>query len=430
MKNRYPAMPSWYIDWTVVEHEDYGCIDTWQSIIPMFQYPKLMAAGTSYVNDRFLVVDGVLLDEIADVGQKMDVYDRRAINSAIENWKALVLSKSLSSDFYHGSSTWNDAWLRMLCADCCWGSSSGTNTPRRMNVRDISFFSFRLSGTEFELECANPIVTRFDSTNHFELDDGSIVASDAHYSSILRMVVEILHRKSLFMTTRGYMGIGNSQIGVRHKVLVLYGAPTPIIPRRKLEGDGNVDAGDVFSVVGSSYIHGIMDSLDQDTAERLRKRSEKIAIVQVEQAALDWSAKSTSNIDSCLGDALAPTRLPLSGDNPRHSLRFPRKLQGSFEGHSWKDWARPRSCRIKVKREFRTIRLHASFTKNTLRGPNGMEVIRGIRTFLRSNQSIGAYWMAQWNMQLTCARPSDHHLENETEGFYPYRRYMVDLSRF
>lgn len=54
-----------------------------------------------------------------------------------------------------------------------------------------------------------------------------------------------------FITDKGYMGMGNPQVG--DKVFVLIGSDVPFVLRSSDHGE------DCFFVVGDCYVHGIMD---------------------------------------------------------------------------------------------------------------------------------------------------------------------------
>ena len=174
LKNRYPELPSWTIDWTIFE-QDGEKYDVWNAILPLFHLSNNLPMTNIRIEEKALIARGTEADTITAIGMTMDQTSYTAFKASMDNWRDLVLLEHHPSNPYPSGATWNDAWLRTLCADCCWGA----NSARRANSHDIAFFS-RNQSFEYQvllLRFINPKHGSETTSELFRLENGDRVPS-------------------------------------------------------------------------------------------------------------------------------------------------------------------------------------------------------------------------------------------------------------
>ncbi|CZR51432.1 uncharacterized protein PAC_01308 [Phialocephala subalpina] len=226
LKNRYPELPSWAIDWTIFEQSDGEQYEVWKAILPLFRLSNDLPTAHIKVEEEALIARGVEVDVITALGTTMDQSTHFAFQASLESWRDLILLKHDPENPYAMGSTWNDAWLRTLCADCCWGA----NSARRANSHDIAFFSANLS-VEFQdlLLSDHQKHHSTPSSEFFRLENGMQVPSDAHFNDIWGMIKSVIQGRKLFLTKKGYLGLSNKGILSGNTMFIFPGAPTPSV---------------------------------------------------------------------------------------------------------------------------------------------------------------------------------------------------------
>lgn len=257
LKNRYPKLPSWVIDWTIFEQDNAEQHLVWNMILPLFRPSTFLPMPHIEVQCAALVTQGLEFDTVATLGTIMDQSTKAAFRNSIKEWKDLILLKYRPDDSYVSGSTWNDAWLRTLSADCCWGA----NSARRINSEDIDFFSKNLDFEHLYLlldEYNKHASTRVD--NFFQLTSGEMVPSDAHFNDIWGMVQNVTQNKRLFVTERGYLGLGNSEVSSGDTIFTSPSSPAPLLLRRQDYDDIEPPQQSLrYRMISGCYVHGIMD---------------------------------------------------------------------------------------------------------------------------------------------------------------------------
>jgi hypothetical protein len=277
LKNRYPELPSWTIDWTIFEQDDGEQYDVWNAILPLFHLSDNLPMTHIRVEEKALIARGAEADTITTIGMTMDQTSYTAFKASMDNWRDLVLSEHDPNNPYPSGATWNDAWLRTLCADCCWGA----NSARRANSHDIAFFSRNQSFEHQDLLLIdNPKHHSEPTGEFFRLENGDEVFSKDHWSDIWDMVQSVIQGRKLFLTRRGYLGLGNDQISSGDSIFILPGAPTPLVLRKQRVVDTlSSQKSPRYRLISGCYIHGVMDGLCNETAWNKDKRWELVTIL-------------------------------------------------------------------------------------------------------------------------------------------------------
>ena len=283
IRNKYCGIPSWAVDFTAFDLVENQIMETWSCIGPYFKLWSASLIGpcpAAFEKDD-LHASAVMLDDIVVVSP---ILSPGTSLPDLGDWRELVLTRFSPEQSYSDDCKWSEAWLRTLCADCCWGS----NSARRITRLDLELLSKRAPSVNLQANQQDvaadkasvlptqqrrdsPSIDETDDEEMFTLESGHRVPLEAHFNDILRMVHAMTFRRRLCITKGGMMGVGNGSIASGDHVGVVDGAPTPLIlrPCKAL-----VDTGDIlaYALLGCAYVHGIMDmsyeELSADFADR------------------------------------------------------------------------------------------------------------------------------------------------------------------
>ncbi|KAK3680251.1 hypothetical protein LTR78_000629 [Recurvomyces mirabilis] len=118
----------------------------------------------------------------------------------------------------------------------------GRNVGRKRTSRDA--FEEMLAVRQTIQHRATPLTSTLQQS---PIDSDEIIGGAEAY---LKDLIAMLHRRKVFVTTSGQVGIGPEDMEVNDKVVVLYGSRIPFILR---------PVGDEYRLVGPCYLQGIMD---------------------------------------------------------------------------------------------------------------------------------------------------------------------------
>lgn len=289
MKGSYHELPSWSIDWTIFGGK-YGSrfahmTNAWYHLMP--NYNLIGACGKLTQNIAFrgseLCVHGIEIDTISSVTEHaLQPQTAESFSvSVAANWLMLVAEQHSPGNFYkHADNcTWNEAWLRTLCADIC----EDLHGYRRMTEHDVQLFIAHLLEDGPEMLWTIPDTFPDYDVDYVTLHDGQQIPKENHRQSAMGVSRIISYGRRLFLTESGYIGIGNVGTKPGDKLFVLPGAPTPLILREdpfslgrmynilsssedftvyvKKEDSQEVESerDTQYSVVSDCYVHGLMD---------------------------------------------------------------------------------------------------------------------------------------------------------------------------
>ncbi|KAL4888376.1 heterokaryon incompatibility protein-domain-containing protein [Aspergillus ambiguus] len=263
-RGKYPDLPSWAVDWTVSGPQSPSTRTAWHDILPLFNACGSLPRKVSVQQHTHLSTLGVEVDCISDVGHTNDA--GLVKKATYQNWRNLVLPLISLYKLYPSGCHWKDAWWRTLCTDCCWTDHSALRASSQ-NIDGLA----RLITTQVlgSLPSDDSILGPRPSDSNPTRDDANMLTT-----------CSIFHNnRKLFITRKGYIGLGNENSMTGDKVFVLPGLQIPLLLRREdnigsKEGFSSHDG--VYRVVGECYVHGIMDG---EAAKNMNRVERLISIV-------------------------------------------------------------------------------------------------------------------------------------------------------
>ncbi|KLU82479.1 hypothetical protein MAPG_01551 [Magnaporthiopsis poae ATCC 64411] len=309
-------IPSWAVDFSAVSEKKLnGTYLVWLQRLTNFNACKGLAPLAADIDGDKLLLQGIEFDRVAKLANKCRpvwpcTYDPnfcdwcRDMDSSAESedvggdgttwadtaslreytsnifdegkadmfyhWRSLVRyrARDPERDAYMGGGTWADAWWRTLCLD--HGCGPGRQL-QRASEDEIRVLSTRIEREEpcmafktlHEFEEARKAVglgISFDGLFR-SLQAGDFNDVDTRTTDIVNGISPGLVGCKMFLTKKGYLGLGPASVWPGDSVFILPGARVPVILRRMVDGEGPVatENGSVYKLVGDSYIHGIMD---------------------------------------------------------------------------------------------------------------------------------------------------------------------------
>ncbi|THV45125.1 hypothetical protein BGAL_0527g00020 [Botrytis galanthina] len=303
--------PSWVTDWeiiakhsfrvkplTIYDNDGY-CYKAATDLTPDLRFHN---------NDRAMSVRGVLVSDIDTCGQVMDA-DTHSHFDILSQWEDIMvrrfrcddLATSASADSGTIMNVW-DSWKTRICsANVSWHENWGPISEKTLggwskgtldtddwqtsilNLRQARGSmkhqeSYAAGGTLTEAYCRtllmNKILSESDTLERFHDDHVPVWDEDMcrptptefHRISMLResrmfdkYLKEATKNRRLFITSKGYIGLGHQRAEKGDRLCILYGSPVPYILRPH---------GDYWNLVGQCYAHGLMNGEIGEALER------------------------------------------------------------------------------------------------------------------------------------------------------------------
>lgn len=253
-------LPSWVPDWSLRTENDYDLLWQVRHLEEMYHYrasgrttPRLQC-----VDNRFLFLDGIKFDIVVRTGNVMnyDIKHPSASGTVFLAWEKLInLDQNLLED-YVGGGTWQIAYWRTLAAALihflCESATLKKEPPERVvEMAWESFKVFRWHAGESPVAFAD---LKSDPWDEYAF---------THVLSFCRGI----HNRRLFMTRKGYLGIGPRMMETGDSIFVLAGGRTPFLMRRGEVMLANRNCKG-YELVGDAYVHGIMFGEAMKSIER------------------------------------------------------------------------------------------------------------------------------------------------------------------
>lgn len=182
-------------------------------------------------NDTVLCVSGIPVDTIVTLGEYTDIF--ATLMRDVRAWRDLALgtARGRAYDAYVGGGNMQDAFNRTIVGD---KTRSGHRAQRGQR-----------------------------SIEAFMMDEDSLPESYRHWQGLspgerLRFWIEDViqaiafrsQRRRLFITKKGYLGLGPRDAELGDSVFILLGCKVPVVLRNK---------GEQWDFVGEAFVTGIMD---------------------------------------------------------------------------------------------------------------------------------------------------------------------------
>jgi hypothetical protein len=252
---RLEGLPSWVPDWRQYVKsallESLNQRSTWNS---MFHASKDTNAEAS-ISQGNLCLSGLEIDRISVVGEVRDETTGVTMiqRDLAESWRTLALDGKDPESLYIAGDSLEEAFRLTMCTNVtALANDQGVGTPRSPSKRTAGHVFDRLL---FEIWWSQVIrEDRFqvfkaeDYELHHQFIDNISIEQIETQGSVITMATE---QRRFIITEKGYLGLAPFQAEVGDLVYVLFGGKTPYILRKSSE--------DRFLMIGSSYIHGLMD---------------------------------------------------------------------------------------------------------------------------------------------------------------------------
>jgi hypothetical protein len=241
--------PSWTSDWST--KLDILSIRLQSEEVELLKLYNASGSARAIVSQRSpaqLDCQGAELDVIQVVGNPMgSLYETGELRAVCGSWRKLTNIDRDPEKTYVGGGTWIDAFWRTLCFD---------------NIRQL----YDVSRATDEDACTHDLWW-------FEILSGShssakISVEGDENKGLFRTNVDGFGQslwsaccgRSFFVTKKGYMGLGPASLQVGDSISVLLGGKM-FYALRPVSEDGEKTAppSRSFSLLGTSYVHGMMD---------------------------------------------------------------------------------------------------------------------------------------------------------------------------
>ncbi|KAF7855309.1 uncharacterized protein EAF02_011568 [Botrytis sinoallii] len=222
-------------------------------------------------NDRILSARGVLVSDIDTCGQVMDANTHSHFEilsqweDIMDSWKTRICSANSSWPYHFGPIC--GGWSEETLKRDDWQTSILNLRQARGSMKHQEYYV--AGGTLTEAYCRtllmNKVLSKSDTLERFyddhvpeyNEDMGKPTPTEIERMSMLResrmfdkYLEEAIRNQRLFITSKGYIGLGHQQIEKGDRLCVLYGSPVPYILRPH---------DDYWTVVGQCYAHGLMN---------------------------------------------------------------------------------------------------------------------------------------------------------------------------
>jgi hypothetical protein len=277
----FDRLPSWVPNWAGKTHRDPEPLLDWSQTLPRYWASgRTQAQFLNEDDPQILAVHGFIFDEIAQVGlpwhPENDIPPvSRKNNDILKQWEQLALAEYPKCP-YGGIEGRKNALWRTHIADYasagavppsheryleCWYDRIGwandlpsvgdllpkslwKNATITVNAKSDSVFSSHITDLDTSEVSLNPFKLAKTIVKQ-------VVEEPKIYGQYLKRIQRVCAHRMLFVTRRGYMGLAPWNARVGDLVTVLDGGKTPFLLRL-------LPAGAIYSLVGESYVHGIM----------------------------------------------------------------------------------------------------------------------------------------------------------------------------
>ncbi|KAF2816349.1 HET-domain-containing protein [Mytilinidion resinicola] len=243
-------LPSWAIDWEDPIHkENYHHLRV--DLVKRYE--------TAWSYDAAILADGNLLratgrafDAVSTVCGIMDVTaDEDCYMQTLAEWLTTVglgMGSRGSEMLYPNGTALPAAWWRGVCGDAILDGTDSRRLARHESQALSTLSTTHVWETTFKaLKKTGPQ----DPTILWESSNGKQVRVRDIWSTI----VANIQQRRLFKTQMGFIGFGPGDTTVGDPVWVLSGGYTPFVLRAIKQKEGP----SCYELVGSCYVHGIMD---------------------------------------------------------------------------------------------------------------------------------------------------------------------------
>lgn len=261
-------LPSWVPNWS-----DHRVDGNWRllGLTSRQSYAELFnacQAGSVATPTRpsliSLSLEGFLCDELAELGQKMDLKNGLFDGKALMESRMMAKVDSNPEQPYIAGSTMFDAYWRTVCMNVD-PLNTTSDAPKKADLgtralHDKWWWALLLR-YKYGRETEEP-----------PKNDAPIIDMFAQH------IVGLMSGRKFFISKRGFIGFAPEDAREGDLIWVLRGGRLPIILRR-LEPQSAQSSDAEYTLVGDSYVHGIMDGEVVEKARREGTVAQRVVLV-------------------------------------------------------------------------------------------------------------------------------------------------------
>ena len=238
-------LPSWVPDWsampntTILGHVAHAS-----------GYRAAGASGVKVQSDpssRSVTLEGILIDNLKEVCSRrplqafnLDPLEMKTSFANLLGWYEYNARLVSSLQPYPTCEHWEEAFWRTLIANLSHAGKPGAPAP-------LEYYDYYRS----LLTCLRSFVNNEGPDPFEDVTMETIQNSEIYNSSVSRVSY---HR--LFVTRRGYIGLGPPGMSANDVVCIIYGAVTLFLIRGEMS---EKDTEQTYTLVGECYVHGLMN---------------------------------------------------------------------------------------------------------------------------------------------------------------------------
>lgn len=261
------GLASWATNWMIEQHTDPYEVAT-EARIPeqsgLFSTGSFAPAQIAYVGTQKLLCAGKVYDEVLAVFSTATTAESDALTDTMSKWYTEVKP----NEPYVAGGSRHDAFCRTICEDISCSNPDQGHLPYQ-TVDDL----FEMNRSYVRLKPETKISSFTEAWRSFQATEYD------HHRRATRLVdfsadpvrsYYVLVRltcagKRMFVTKKGYIGLGHSVVQPGDHVAILIGAERPFVVRPVHSGRERTE----YTLHGSCYVHGIMDG---EAVEQLNLR--------------------------------------------------------------------------------------------------------------------------------------------------------------
>jgi len=239
-------LPSWTPDWGTELQDSLG-YQPFQSLI--FNASADTTAVVGFSEDLMLMTArGIYFDEVEKVSFASYIQFPKHVGTDIGPlWRKMFDDLVAREDcMYRSDEERLEAWWRTIIADQIQ-TPSGVTRAGPGTEDQFAYFMHRGDPGPESWRLRTSIEDRRQK-------------SSLPYVNAVAKAIGYSNNRRLFVTKRGYLGLGPGNTNEGDLVYILFGAPVPIILRRQENNE--------FACIGEAYVHGVMDGeITQGTSD-------------------------------------------------------------------------------------------------------------------------------------------------------------------
>lgn len=244
---RRPEFPSWVHDWAAEDHSPFPYENGWGEVLwNMYSASNGAVATIKRYGDSVLLIDGNYVDRVIVVGDPMEVHDWKSSVPVYDSWvKMTGVDKHPEQSYVAGGDIDNALWSCIIGDAGYAGDPTGPAESRFRRATREDYKGYEA----WKMEIRTAV-------------DGQWMLSADTIQIMMTAPITARHRR-MFITERGYFGMGPLKTAVGDEVYVLPGSTVPFVHRPAIlptdEGYAPLDQSiKVQNLVGECYVHGIM----------------------------------------------------------------------------------------------------------------------------------------------------------------------------